>query len=334
MRPNQHVSAKQTSAAAVHLDRVVDHSSRLAKQPRSQHVSRADSLDTSHTVNYSFFNKLDWSENKRDWQKYVKIKDVEITDILTSCAMLQPQLPMNVTPSRDQLQYMFQSVGDMERVLATCTKDSDVRGFAIACKSWRSIVSSKTDQRPKGHICDILTVSEEGRIHFWVIVAHWDKSNIMQTMGYLMTTGRMIKYQLVQNWSHGVPTVFIQCGLSSTGARTQETLEVESATMQTHLHQFYSKSTVDFKTLQRALAMVILSRESPITRCAADEASILLSAKQAEVLMHRGKVNYIEGSAGCGKSWIAVELYRMHGGDSSVYICTTKSFLQFLTSTR
>ncbi len=245
--------------------------------------------------------------------------------------MLKPQLPMTLTPEREQLQYMFQSESDMNHVLATCNTDRNVPAFAIACKSWRSIVSSnKTAQRPKGHICDILIVSEEGRIDFWVILADKDEDNITQAMGYLMTTGRMIKYRLMQNCSQQVPRLYIHCRLSSPGTRKPISLEAQSAEMQTHLHHFSCKKMVNFVTLQRALAVVILSRESPLTRCAADQASIMLSAKQAEALMGRGKVNYIEGCPGSGKSWVAVELHRMHGEENSVYVCTTEPFLEFL----
>ncbi len=156
----------------------------------------------------------------------------------------------------------------------------------------------------------------------------------MQAMQYLMVTGRMIKYRLIQNLPQGMPALRIQCALSSPDARTPTPVEAESAKMQKQLQNASCKTSVNFKSLQRALAMVILSRESPLTRCASDQTSILLSAKQAEVLTHRGKVNYIQGSAGCGKSWVAVELYRMHGGGNTVYICTTEPFLEFLSFNR
>ncbi len=307
-------------------------SSGQIEQPPTTDVSGATSPDSADKVDYSSYQTLDWTSNKKDWEKDLTVKEhQEIDEILASCNMLKPQLPMTVTPEREQLQYMFQSENDMNHVLATCNTGRNVRGFVIACKSWRSIVSNnKRVERPEGHICDILTVSEDGRIHFWVVIADVDETNSLQVMEYLMITGRMMKYRLVQNWCQGARQLFIRCGLSSPVAWTLTSAEAESEEMQNHLDRFTCNKSVNFKALQRALATVILSRESPLTRCVSDQASILLSAKQAEVLMHRGKVNYIQGSAGSGKSWIAVELYRMHGGDNSVYICTTETFLEFL----
>ncbi len=46
--------------------------------------------------------------------------------------------------------------------------------------------------------------------------------------------------------------------------------------------------------------------------------------------MHRAKVNYITGPAGSGKSYTAASLYQMYGKERSMYICTTKEFLEYL----
>ncbi len=124
-------------------------------------IPRVGNTDIVNVVDYSSYQKLDWTSHKKDWKTYMNV------DMLTKCDMLQPQSPMAITPERDQLQYMFQSRSDMDRVLDTCTVNKNVCGFAIACKSWASIVSNnKTDIRPRGHICDILIVSKEGRINF------------------------------------------------------------------------------------------------------------------------------------------------------------------------
>ncbi len=293
-----------------------------------ENILQADGGDSKPPVDYSEYQKLDWTNNKENWQKYVKIKQIETDELLTSCDMLQPAVPMRVTPGRDQLQYMFKSQDDMEHILATCAMNENVPAFAIACKSWRSIVSDHDDDStPKGHICDILTVSGKGRICFWVVVANNDEMDFAH--GYLMTTGRMIKHQLVRRGSQKMSQLYIHCGISSTGLLKQTSLEAESEQMQNCLLHIFPKDN-DFKIVQRALAAVILSRESRLSRCAADQTSILLSARQAEVLMHRAKVNYISGAAGSGKSWIAAEVYRMHGRNRSVYICTTGAFVQFL----
>ncbi len=46
--------------------------------------------------------------------------------------------------------------------------------------------------------------------------------------------------------------------------------------------------------------------------------------------MRKGKVNYITGPAGSGKSYTGTSLYKMYGRERSVYICTTTEFLEYL----
>ncbi len=241
---------------------------------------------------------------------------------------------MRVTPGRDQLQYMFKSEYDMERVLATCTTDTDVPGCAIVCKSWRSIVSNNSNGTPPtGHIRDVLMLSGKGRICFWAVVDR--TTEIISVNEYLMTTGRMMKYRLVRNYqllqkeSQDIPQFYIECGIFSPDVSTLTYLDANSAKMQASLLDLFPV-TVNFETIRKALALLILHRESPLTRCASDHTSILLSAMQAKLLIDRAKVNYICGAVGSGKSWIAAALYRMHGRNQSVYICTTEDFVEFL----
>ncbi len=87
---------------------------------------------------------------------------------------------------------------------------------------------------------------------------------------------------------------------------------------------------VDFVCLQWTVAKLILSKETPLKRCATDHTSIFLTVKQAEVLMHKAKVSYITGPAGSGKSYTGTFLYKMYGRKRSVYICTTKDFREYL----
>ncbi len=298
-------------------------------QTSPENIPEATGSASPPAMDYSAYRRVSWTNNKSNWQSYVNIKKIETERLLTKCDMLKPALPMRRTPCRDQLQYMFTTEEDMEHVLATCTTDKHVPSFAIACKSWRSIVTnSRYDTPPTGHICDILTVTAEGRICFWVIVANYNV-DLNSVRVYLMTTGRMIKYQLARNGQQNMRQFYIQCGISSPDVSMQTSFEVESAEMQDCFFHLFPKKN-NFTALQRALAVVILSRESPLRRCGSDQTSILLSAEQADKLMHRGKVNYICGAAGSGKSWIAAELYRMHGREQSVYICSTDAFAKYL----
>ena len=120
----------------------------------------------STTVDFSSCHKLDWSENKKDWEKYIKIKVVETNDIVASCPMWKPEHPMKITPDKGSLMYLFKSEEDMEETLFAVT--TKCPGCAVVCRTWRYHVSgvSETETRPPGHICDILTITETGRISF------------------------------------------------------------------------------------------------------------------------------------------------------------------------
>ncbi len=150
-----------------------------------------------------------------------------------------------------------------------------------------------------------------------------------------MTTGRMLKYQIFQKGeSDELSNLWIDCHMLplTTSHSTEEEVKLrlsESQEIQAHLCHMYQDG-VDFVLLQRALSKLILSKESPLKRCLGEHTSITLSEQQVEVLMHKAKVNYITGPAGSGKSYTAASLYKKYGKERSVYICTTKEFLEYL----
>ncbi len=287
-------------------------------------------------VNLSRFTRLDWTENTNDWQKYVKIKSLNTDDIAASCPMWKPTQPMKITPDRDSLRYLFKSERDMEETLSKVTTMDP--GCAVVCRTWRfHILDGKlTEELPSGHVCDILTVTDTGRLSFWMIIESFDDETIHNQMEYLMTTGRMLKYQIVQKGEGGdLSNLLIDCRLLPVSMlqSTKKAVELilsESREIQAHLCEMY-RVGVDFGILQRALTKLILVKESQLKRCIVEHTNITLSVQQAEVLMHKAKVNYITGPAGSGKSYTAASLYEMYGKERSVYICTTKAFLEYLT---
>ena len=285
-------------------------------------------------VDFSSCQKLDWTENTKDWQKYVKVKKVKIDDIVGSCPIWNPTEPMKVTPDRDSLRYLFESEKNMDETLRkTTTKEP---GFAIVCRTWQFHTSDDDaiEDLPQGHICDILTVTDTGSLTFWVVVDICDESCFESQMKYLMTTGRMLKYQITQQSTGDLSNLWIDCRLlplttpinmkTTVKLRSQECQEI-----QRHLYEMCHEG-VEFDCLQQAVAKVILSKECPLKRCVGEYTSISLTVQQAEVLMHKAKVNYITGPAGSGKSYTAALLYKMYGKDRSVYMCTTKEFLGYL----
>ncbi len=285
-------------------------------------------------VDFSFCSRLDWIENKKNWEEYVKIKEVKIDDIVGSCPVWKPTQPITITPNEDSLRYLFGSDTDMRVTLSAVNTKGP--GCAVVCRTWRFHISDGNicEDLPPGHICDILTVTDTSKLSFWVVVDSLGEENILSQMEYLMTTGRMLKYKIVQKGEGGdFSNLWINCRLlplNTSNATEKIKLRLsESEDIQSHLCDMYH-DPVDFELLQRALVKLILSKESPLKRCVGEHTSITLSAQQAEVLKDKEKVNYITGPAGSGKSYTAAFLYKLYGKERSVYICTTKAFLEYL----
>ncbi len=149
-------------------------------------ASKEEASYSEQPVDLCSYQRLDWSENKKDWESSVKMKakDTDFTDM----TMFKPSQPMHVTPNRDALQYLFNSREQMEQTLSKV--ETEEPGFAIACKTWRFHLPApdKDPDNPAGQFCDILTVTDTGKVKLWGIVDHID----IRTFSYLMETGRMI----------------------------------------------------------------------------------------------------------------------------------------------
>ncbi len=126
-------------------------------------------------VDFSSCQRLVWTENTKDWQKYVKIKQVKTGDIVASCPMWKPTEPMKITPDRDSLKYLFESEDDMLETMSTVRTMGP--GCAVVCRTWRFHIPdcNVTEELPRGHICDILTVTDSGKLSFWVVVDTFDE---------------------------------------------------------------------------------------------------------------------------------------------------------------
>ncbi len=297
-------------------------------------VSGHSDITENSLVDFSSCQRLDWTENTKDWQKYVKTKEVKIDDVVRSCPMWTPTQPMTITPDRESIRYLFECEQNMEEALWEVTTKEP--GFAIVCRTWRFHISDDDaiEDLPPGHICDILTLTDTGRLTFWVVVNIHNKNNFESHTEYLMTTGYMLKFQIVQNTAGDFSNLWTDCRLLplTTPTNIEDTVKLrlqECQEMQKYLHHIYHEG-VHFDCLQQAVAKLVLSKESPLKRCASDQTSIILTLQQAKVLMHKAKVNYITGPAGSGKSYTGAFLYKMYGKKKSIYICTTKEFREYL----
>ncbi len=309
----------------------------ISSIPEKTTVETSPSSDdaTCLSVVVSQFSKLDWFRNKKDWESYVHGETPTIETIVDSCSLWKPTTPMACTPDMAALIRLrwFASVDDIENTLSAV--DTKEPGFAIVCKTWMFYISNSltaSDSRPPAHICDILTVTNNGRVCLWVVCSEHDAKTISYQMAYLLTTGRMLKYRLTQEEGDGdLSNLCIECRLfyPSTVAHRFDTVMKESLEMQSHIWAFCN-DRVKFESLQRALALVILSKESPLRRPIGTQTAITLSIQQVEVLHNKDRVIYASGPAGSGKLYTAALLCQMYGKDNSVYICTTREFAEYL----
>ncbi len=207
----------------------------------------------------------------KDWQKYIKIKELKTTDIIGSCSIWKPMQPMKLTPDKNSLRYLFESEKDMDETLSAVTTMGP--GCAVVCRTWRFHILDGNDAEdtPPGHICDILTVTDTGRLTLWVVVDIVDEETFHSQMAYLMTTGRMLKYQIVQKGDgDDLSNLWINCRLlPRTKSRPIELVAKlrlsESQEIQKHLHHMYQDGA-EFALIQQALTEQILAKESPLKR--------------------------------------------------------------------
>ncbi len=300
----------------------------VVSQPTSGDGSKSDLVD------FSSINMLEWSKNKADWEKYVHGETPTLEKIVNSCLLWKPSSPIRVTPDKATLREWFPCVDDMEETLSEV--DTNEPAFAVACKTWTFHISNcETESRPPGHICDILTVTNKGKVCLWAICMDQNGQNVNCQMEYLLTTGRMIKYKLLHQAEDGeLSNICIDCRLffPNTATETSDAIRLvagKSSEMQNQILRFCDNE-VNFELLQRALALIILSKTSPLRKPVGDETVITLSTQQLEVLCNKKRVNYVSGAAGSGKSYTATLLYNMYGRDNTVYISTTMEFAKYL----
>ncbi len=292
-------------------------------------VEFVDNRDSDDHVVFSSYDKLDWTLHKRDWESYVRLKQPSTAaDVIESCGLWQPSLPMRVSPTPNELRYIFRS--DSATSLVMSKVDTGNSGFAIVCKSWRYVVVDHSDPHdvPPGHICDILTVTEEGRMHLWVIVSDTNADVIARQSEYLMVTGRMLKYQLAR---HCPSCPSLHVGLLHISKSPEICTEIISSDgVSWYGQSFLFYDCEQFKSLQNAIARTILDQKTCLNTRIGEQLSVTLSMQQAIVMIKEVQVNYISGPAGSGKSLIALQLYRRYGRRSSVYICTSSPFMEYL----
>ncbi len=291
-------------------------------------------------ADFSTFHELNWDQNKKNWQENLKETKQSSEEVIASCDIWEPRLPMQMTPDRDSLKHLFPSDGEwMETMLKL---ETQTPGFAIASRSWLSLLPQLGLQRPTNHVCDILTVAKlegeeptQSNTVLWVIVSSSTEQTIHRQVEYMFIVGRAVKHQLSRQGTK-VQNITIRCILHSThkedNAGIEITLqELRIQTMQDFLCSITSQNSA-FDGIKQCVALLLLSQESPIKTCAGKQMSVKLSAQQAQILLNikSRKVSYVSSPPGTGKTLCGLALYRDFGKDRSVYISPTKPLFYYL----
>ncbi len=286
------------------------------------------------------FRELNWDQNKKNWQETLKGKTLSHEEVIASCDIWVPQCPMRMTPDRDSIKHLFPS--DLECNETILKLETQTPGFAIASKSWPSLLSHHSIEPPPNHICDILTVAKRGDLEstqsdvvLWVIVSSSTETNIQRQVVYMFIVGRTIKYRLSRQCSK-VLNLAIRCMLHST--QEEDNITIEKTLLEMGIQQiqdFLCSVLTDkdaFDDIKQSIALLLLSQESPIKTCAGNQLSVKLSAQQAQTLLNikSRKVAYVSSPPGTGKTLCGLALYRDFGKEHSVYISPTIPLLHYL----
>ncbi len=292
-----------------------------------------DTVETYTPVECSTLRELNWDQHKSNWKQTLKVLNHSTEEIVSSCSIWQPDMPMQLTPDKEVLAYFFLSESEMKQTLKRI--ECKVPGFAIASRTWLSLLPEHHihASRPARHLCDVLTVSQQCEVCLWVVVSESRENLISEQLQYAMIVGRTIKYQIAKH-NRWASNLTIRCMLHSTQAGNNELIEntlTQSGIFCTHelLNPLFQEQC-NFGTLQRGIALLLLAKESHIKNCAGDQIGVKLSAKQAMTLLNRKRVTYISAAPGTGKTFCGISLYREFGKDYSVYMCTTQPLLQYV----
>ncbi len=287
---------------------------------------------------------LNWTDNKKNWMSNLKISDsadINLKDFTLD--VLNPSTPMRFTPGQDAIWHLFPNEVHMQEVLDKVSRQNS-DSFGLVLKQVASILPLHIDVcQPTHHICDILTISKDGNVCIWMIVKEHATGSLMakDQYTYMWTAGRMLKHQL---YRYGCPSLSLQCILYSVAEKTCHAFpqkdfanrdglrdwQAITAELSQECLSWLSPIEKEFDALQQALARMILSKESFLKRSIGKEIQMQLSAQQMAVILKTGKINYIQGPAGSGKTYCAFFLCERAGKDKSLYFCTTDAFLKFL----
>jgi hypothetical protein len=270
---------------------------------------------------------LSWTENRYAWKANLRLSSSKLTDNIMELAhssrCFLPDKPLNITPSVPTILQAYENVSGLQEFIKKLqTSLGTHSAFAIASSSWTDTFRHSSQvTRPGCHLLDVFVVTDDGAVHLWSVFTssvHTDHQ-----WEYLMEVGRLTKLKLITGTTHTeVPDQFhIQCHHYSL-----ETKDTRSTTA-------YRKApNCSLSITCRMLASLLLQRETYICNHIGERYPFNLTSTQMEHILETDSVsfNYIEGSPGSGKTFIAFYLCEKFGRNNTVVICSTKPYFKLL----
>ncbi len=310
------------------LRKSTDTPSSIPSADESNLTSELPEAASSKLPTFEGVNELRWDRNKENWPAILEPADVSFRP----SEIWKPSSPIRVMADIRLLNNLFQSDINCSEIIEKLKTNIPV--FAIASRTWLSFLPDHdVESQPTFHLCDILTVSEDNEVCLWVIVSDSTYQAIQTQLQYMLAVGRTIKHQILSRKKKG-PNLTIQCNLYSTDFHANNFIERHEkyVLVQTTYEMLYSKFHEETNSdhLHQCIASLILSNENEISICVGLELSFALSENQVRTMEANEQVTYVSAPPGTGKTLCGIVLYRKYRKQGSVYICPTKSLLQYL----
>ena len=288
---------------------------------------------TDSEIQEQLGEKVSWTKHKSNWQQFVAEDDVHSLESNMhkygiSSQVFTPRDPIEFTP-KHMLKALLGDLGARNWVVEEIKirLDSE-RAFGVVSPSWLSHIGMEdAAQRPRGHIGDILLVTENGGVSLCTIVQHSNMENDLPK-AYLMTTGRLTKLLLLKE-QHQKCVLRVDCYLF-----ILESYSVEEPLLQEYAKSFFV-NTVDLKHIQETLAQHIATQESYLKNVIGEVCSYKLSAEQWEVVRQGTSVPVmvVSGPPGSGKTFLCAHCLQVKGSKKeSMYVSMNHALGAFMKS--
>ena len=283
-------------------------------------------------------NLLSWTNNSKDWRKYLKISTSYQKDIASEIKdILRVDKPIVFIPNKeiilasmDHNSYISDWLNEIEQ------KHRDTEGLAIGSRQLLNYFPplSKHVPTPPGHMMDILSLDTDCKIHLWTMMEtdNKDKSYEQQN-GYLRIVGRYIRRLLTRTTVNSIA----RFGPDIAGPSYEVIGHLEhpnTCPLDEHQEELISKHQLEneWTPLIVALGKLLLARDTPLKRSVGNECLISMTKQQMAVLLGTDipRFNLIEGPPGSGKTLLALYICLKYGKGKTLISSPNSNLIHFL----